>query len=96
MNKPDQQKRVPQFSLLALLFLLSMAAAYWAGWASHRAWNRRNFAETRQRLIDELQTKLPVKIETIEGTDVFMTRGKADDVETATAILQEASEAALK
>jgi|GEM_PF-4327903 len=95
MNKSGQPSRV-QFSLRVLLFLMALAAAYWAGWASHQRWNRRNLAETMNRLLKQVEARSDVKVETVEGTDIFITRGKKEDVDFVNEIMKEASEAAQK
>ena len=72
--------------------LMMMGAAYGAGWISHRQWNRRHLSET---ISEALQSEdIPVKVEMIEGTDIFVTRGRKEDVDEAMPIVNEAKEAA--
>ncbi len=73
-----QLRRLVRFSLRSLLILMALAAAYAAGWTSHREWNRRNQAVNG-----------PVQIEILEGTDVFVPHGRKEDVEKVTALINE-------
>lgn len=69
-------------------------AAYWSGWVSHRAWNQKNVTETMRRAFEEVEAKYPVEVETVEGTDIFMTRGTKEDVDKVQEILERVGEAA--
>ena len=93
---PSPNRRMPQYSLGAMLILVSLVAAYWAGWASHRAWNRRNLAETMRPFLEKVQADYPIKVETIDGSDVYMIKGKQEDVDEAQTMLDAAAEAATK
>lgn len=95
MNWPPD-RRLTRFSLRGLLILCSLVAAYWAGWRSHRVWNQKNLSETMQRAFDEAEAKYPVKIEAFEGTDIFMTRGRREDIDKVNGILEEVGKAATK
>lgn len=96
MNQSIRPRRLTQFSLRALLVTLLLVAAYWSGWVSHRAWNQKHVSETMLRAFKEVETKYPVEVETVEGTGVFMTRGKKEDVEKAQQILEQVEAAARK
>jgi hypothetical protein len=57
---------------------MMLAASYFAGWVSHRAWNRRN---TDQAIIEALrQVHGPVRVEAGD-LDVLMLKGRKPDVE---------------
>ena len=58
---------------------MMLAASYFAGWISHRAWNRRN---TEQAIIDAMrQVNGPVRVEKAGDLDVIMLKGRKADVE---------------
>jgi hypothetical protein len=58
---------------------MMLAASYFAGWVSHRAWNRRN---TEQAIIDAMrQVHGPVRAEKAGDLDVLMLKGRKPDVE---------------
>jgi hypothetical protein len=58
---------------------MMLAASYFAGWISHRAWNRRN---TEQSIIDAMrQVNGPVRVEKAGDLDVIMLKGRKADVE---------------
>jgi len=66
-----------RFSLRTLFLIMLVAAAYCAGWISHRAWNRRN---TEQAIIEAMrQVNGPVRVE--KAGDVMMLKGRKSDVE---------------
>jgi hypothetical protein len=68
-----------RFSLRSLFIIMMLAAAYFAGWISHRAWNRRN---TEQAIIEAMrQVQGPVRIERARDLDVVMIKGDKADVE---------------
>jgi hypothetical protein len=68
-----------RYSLRSLFLIMMLAAAYFAGWISHRAWNRRN---TEQAIIDALrQVEGPVRVENAGDSDVIMLKGRKSDVE---------------
>ena len=99
VNQSTRPRRLMQCSLRALLVLFLLVAAYWSGWVSHRAWNQKNVSETMRRALldfEEIQTKNPVKIETVEGSDIYMTRGKKEDVDKVQQILDQVESAAKK
>jgi hypothetical protein len=73
---------------------MMFVAAYFAGWMSHRAWNRQNVADTISRAVEE--ANIPVKVDHLEGVDVFVTRGRKEDVEKVTAIIDDIEDAARK
>ena len=80
-----QLHRLVRVSLRSLLIVMALVAAYAAGWTSHREWNRRHQAANG-----------PVQIEFLEGTDVFVTRGRKKDVDKVMAIIGEIEDAASK
>ena len=66
-----------RFSLRFLFLLMMLAAAYFAGWVSHRAWNRRN---TERAILDAMQqVQGPVRVE--KAGDGIMLKGRKSDVE---------------
>jgi hypothetical protein len=68
-----------QFNLRFLLVLIMLVASYWAGWVSHRAWQRRNI---EQAIDDALQqVKGPLQVEKVDELDVVVLRGGQADVE---------------
>ena len=68
-----------RFSLRFLFIIMMLAASYFAGWVSHRAWNRRN---TEQAIIDAMrQVHGPVRVEKAGDLDVLMLKGRKSDVE---------------
>ena len=91
-SKRSPFRRLTQFSLRSLLVAMMLVAVYIAGWMSHRSWNRRNVEETISRAVEEAD--LPVKVEFIEGTDVFMSRGRKEDVDKAMQVIDKVNEAA--
>lgn len=68
-----------RFSLRLLFIIMMLAASYFAGWISHRAWNRRN---TEQAIIDAMrQVNGPVRVEKAGDLDVIMLKGRKADVD---------------
>ena len=68
-----------RFSLRSLFIIMMLAASYFAGWISHRAWNRRN---TEQAIIDAMrQVNGPVRVEKAGDLDVIVLKGRKADVE---------------
>jgi hypothetical protein len=58
---------------------MMLVASYFAGWISHRAWNRRN---AEQAIIEALrQVNGPVRVERAADIDVIMLKGSKADVE---------------
>ena len=70
-----------RFSLRSLLIVMALVAAYAAGWTSHWEWNRRHQLG-------------PVQIEFLEGTNVFVTRGRKEDVDKVMVLVDEIEDAA--
>ena len=71
-----------------MLVVMMLAAAYGAGWVSHRSWNRRNLIESMSSMIDTLDG--PVRVDQLEGSDMLITRGRKEDVEKVNSIIAEA------
>ena len=68
-----------RFSLRSLFIIMMLAASYFAGWVSHRAWNRRN---TEQAILDAMRpVNGPVRVEKAGDLDVIMLKGRKADVE---------------
>ena len=86
-EKPQRRPRI-QFSLRAMLILTLLVAAYAAGWISHREWNQRNLIRSITQAIEAANA--PVKVEIVEGTDIFMTRGRKEDVDAVMRVIEEA------
>jgi hypothetical protein len=62
-----------------VFIIMMLAAAYFGGWISHRAWNRRN---TEQAIIEAMrQVNGPVRIERARDLDVVMIKGGKAEVE---------------
>jgi hypothetical protein len=58
---------------------MMLATSYFAGWISHRAWNRRN---TEQAITDAMRhVNGPVRVEKTGDLDVIMLTGRKADVE---------------
>jgi hypothetical protein len=56
-----------------------LVASFFAGWVSHRSWQRRNI---KQAIDDALQqVNGPVQVEKVANTDVIVLRGRGADVE---------------
>jgi hypothetical protein len=80
MRREDSTMRQAfRFSLRSLFIIMMLAASYFAGWISHRAWNRRN---TEQAIIDAMrQVHGPVRVEKAGNLDAIMLKGRKSDVE---------------
>ena len=79
LTKVPNRRRWLRFSLRSLLLVILLAAAYSAGWVSHRSWNQRN---TQQAISDAVQQiGGPVEVESVDKLDVLILRGPRQDVE---------------
>jgi hypothetical protein len=84
-----------QFRLRTLLTILLLAAAYWGGWVSHRAWNKRNVDEAILNAAQRLGDSAEVEAVT-DAPEMIILRGAKDDVEAMEDSLQRIEAAARK
>lgn len=70
-----------QFSLRTLLVIMAVVASYFAGWASHREWNKRTIDEAILKATQRVGAAGQVQVETSKVVPGgFILRGKKEDV----------------
>jgi CHASE3 domain sensor protein len=93
--KSSGQKSWLQFCLRTLLAMLVLVATYFAGWVSHRQWNRRNVDAAIQSAMRRIEG--PVQVETPKDAgQVFILRGRKDDVAEVDEAIRDVDAAARK
>jgi len=84
-----------RWSLRTLLTITMLAASYFAGWVSHREWNKRNVEEVILNATDRIGG--PVIVEAPPyAPDVHILRGPKGDVEEMKEAVQDIDAAARK
>lgn len=81
MTKLDSSDRPAwlRFSLRTLLAIMMLAASYFAGWVSHREWNKRNVEEAILNATQRIGG--PVKVESPkDAPEMLILRGQKDEV----------------
>jgi len=95
MTKSNHRRTWWQFSLRTLLGLLMLAASYFAGWVSHREWNKRNVEEAILKATERIGS--PTTVETADDApEMLIVRGRKDDVAEMENALRDIDAAARK
>ena len=91
--EPSGRRVVLRFSTRTVLAIVMLAAAYFAGWVSHREWNMRNIDEAVVNAARRIQTSVDIETPTPE---LIVLTGREDDVENMQEAIRDIDNAARK